>query len=124
MLMRTVPRCPLLRPAITSTISPRRIFRIVSLPFVDLSPWPLNGLEHFRRQRNNPHILAFTQLTANRAEYSGSTRRTLWIDQHRRIVVELNVAAIRAAIFLSGAYDHRAHHITLFHAGIWLGLLH
>ena len=43
------------------------------------------------------------------------------IDQHGRVIVELDVAAIWPAIFLSCPHDDRAHNIALFHARVRLG---
>src|SRR3712207_188844 len=61
-LTRTVPVCPLLRPEVTRTSSPLRIFRIV------FSPGSAAALEDFRRQRHDLHELLFAQLAADGSE--------------------------------------------------------
>ena len=45
------------------------------------------------------------------------------IDQHGRVVIELDVAAVRPAVFLRCPHDDRANNIALFDAGVRLRLL-
>ena len=119
-LMRTLPRWPLLRPLMTIDLV--AAFESFASTLTSLRCSAMR-LQHFRRKRDDAHELPLTQLAADRAEDAGATRGALQIDQHGGIVIELDVAAIRAAVFLRGAHDDRTNNIALFDAGVRLRLL-
>src|SRR6201991_1160249 len=85
---RTSPVLPLSRPGITTTLSPFLIFS-----FVAILPNPSRS-EHFRCQRDDLHDLLRTELAGHRAEDAGADRLALLVDQHGRIAVEADRAAV------------------------------
>ena len=104
-----LPRWPLFRPLMTTTSSPLRIFLMRS----PSSLAPAYALEHFRRERDDAHVLLLAQLAADRAKDAGAARVALQVDQHGGVVIELDVAAIRPAILLRRPHDDRADDIAL-----------
>src|SRR2546430_2141653 len=93
----TLPRAPLSLPAMTTTVSPFFIFMS----------------EHLRCQRDDLHELLVTQLAADRAEDAGATRLVVRLDQHGGVLVEPDVAAVRATPFLGGTDDDRLDDVAL-----------
>src|SRR5690349_1597960 len=83
------PSLPLSLPVITRTVSP--FFNFIS--------------DDLRGERDDAHELAVAQLAADRAEDAGAARRQVVLDQHRCVLVETDVAAVRAALLLLGADD-------------------
>src|SRR3954470_18808764 len=82
----TSPTLPLLRPAITLTRSPLRIFILLVM-----------GLQHLRRERDDLHELLGAQLAGRRAGDAGADRLVLLVDQHGGVAVEADGAAVDAA---------------------------
>src|SRR6186997_1754636 len=78
----TSPSLPMSLPDSTTTRSPRRIF----IFGVVIS-------EHLRGERDDAHEAPVTQLTADRAEDARAAGLVLLVDQHRRVLVEADVAA-------------------------------
>src|ERR687888_2079334 len=97
----TLPRAPLSLPAITWTVSPFLIFMS----------------EHLRCQRDDLHELLVAQLAADRAEDAGAARLVVVLDEHRGVLVEPDVGAVRTALLLHRADDDGLHHVALLHAG-------
>src|SRR6185437_2004145 len=85
----------------------------VALPDLELSG---HDSEHLGRQRDDFHELSRAQLARHRPENAGADRLVLRRDQHRRVAVETDRAAVGAADFLRGADNHRAVHVALLHA--------
>src|SRR6516225_5504551 len=102
----TSPVRPLSRPAITTTLSPRLIFNFGMFPLQ-----PLRS-QYLRRQRHDLHEAPRAQLAGHRTKDAGSNRLALIGDQHRRVAVEADCAAVDAADFLCRAHDDRAMHIA------------
>src|SRR5512144_10096 len=100
----TSPRLPLSRPAITTTLSPFLILRI--------GP----SLQHFGRERNDLHEPLGPELARDRPEDAGADRLELVVQQHRRVTVEGDLGAVRAADALARAHDDRAVDLALLHA--------
>src|SRR5438105_12632552 len=75
------------------------------------------------RQRNDLHELPLAQLTSDRTEHAGSHRLVLIVNEHRGVVVELDVRPVAAAKFLDCADDDRLHHGALFHGAVRRGFL-
>src|ERR671919_727370 len=89
----TRPRAPRSLPWITWTSS----------SFLMLTP---GTSEHLRRQRDDPHEPLLPQLAGHGTEDPGSPRLPLVVDQHHRVLVELDVRAVRAPLLLGGPHDH------------------
>src|SRR5258708_18388839 len=77
-------------------------------------------LQHGRRERDDLHEVALTQLARHRPEDAGAARVVLGIDEHRGVLVEADVAAIRALELLGGADHHGAYHVALLDLGVGL----
>src|SRR5688572_7129812 len=104
----TLPFAPLSLPAITSTVSPFLIFMS----------------EHLRGEGDDLHEALVAQLAPDRAEDAGPSRLVVVPDQHRRVLVEPDVAAVRAPPLLDGAHDDGLDHITALHPRGRNGVLH
>src|SRR5215212_5649307 len=102
----TSPRLPLSRPLITTTLSPRLIF-IFGI---------VAASQNLGGERDDLHEPAGAQFARHRAEDAGPDRLPLPADQHRRVAVEADCAAIGAPDLLGGAHDHGAVHVALFDA--------
>src|ERR1700682_6174689 len=89
-----VPCLPRSLPCRTCTRSPLRSFI--------LDPPDCSHLQHLRCQRDDAHELLVTQLATNRAEDAGAPGLLLVVDQHGRVLVKADIAAVRAALFLLG----------------------
>src|SRR5271163_1604940 len=74
--------------------------------FVDLH------LQHLRGQRDDLHEALLPQFAADRPENAGSARVVVGFDDDGGVLVELDVAAVRAAALLDGAHHHGLHHFT------------
>src|SRR5581483_2642915 len=85
-------------------------------------PWPL--LYDFWRERDDLHVVLLAQLTRHRAEDAGAARVLLIAQDHRGVLVEADVGAIRPPVLLRHAHDHGAHHIALLHRSPRLRRLH
>src|ERR1700733_10049070 len=70
-------------------------------------------LQHLRGKRDDLHEALFPQLAANRPEDAGSTRVVVGLDDHGRVLVEPDVAAVGAAALLDGANDDGLDDLTL-----------
>src|SRR2546426_1122777 len=104
----TLPRAPLSLPAMTTTVSPFFIFMS----------------EHLRCQRDDLHELLVAQFAADRAEDAGAARLVVRLDQHRGVLVEPDVAAVRATLLLRRANDDRLDDVALLHGGTGDRVLH
>src|SRR5690348_10974628 len=113
---RTSPVLPLSRPATTTTLSPFLIFSFGMLRSVRRS-------QHLRCQRHNFHKPARPQFAGHRTKDARPDRLPLIGNQHRSVTVEPDRAAVSAAYFLCGAYNHRAMHVTLLDPAAWYRLL-
>src|SRR5918999_3666783 len=105
----TVPRLPRSLPARTSTVSPLRTFI---------------GLQHLRRERHDLHVIALPQLAGDRAEDARPAWVPLWGDEHRRVLVEADVASVGPAVLLRGADHHGTDDIALLDPRVGERLLH
>ena len=59
----------------------------------------------------------------DRAEDAGAARLLLVVDQHGRVLVEADVAAVGPALLLLGAHDHALDDVALLHGGAGDGVL-
>src|SRR6185437_9005336 len=109
---RTSPVLPLSLPAMTTTLSPFLIFSLL----MSNDPGSQRGSQNFGRERNDLHELAGAQLARHRSEDARANRLALLVDEHRRVAVEADGAAVRAADFLCRADDHRLVHVALLDA--------
>src|SRR3972149_4835956 len=103
----TVPRLPRSLPASTTTVSPFLIFISQDL----------------RGERHDLHVVALSQPARDRPEDSSPARAALRRDQHGRVLVEADVAAIGAAVLLGGAHDDGPPHGALLDPRIGPGPL-
>src|SRR6187401_57713 len=69
--------------------------------------------KHLRCQRDDPHEALFAQLPADRAENAGAAWLAIVSQDHRGILIELDVGPIGAAMLLRGTYDHRLDDLAL-----------
>src|SRR5262249_21238631 len=84
----------------------------------------LHRLQHLRGERNNLHEPLVPQLTADRAEDTGTARVPTVLDDDGGVLVEADVRAVRAALLLRGTHDDGLDHVALLHAGAGDGVLH
>src|SRR5205085_5160223 len=110
----TSPLLPLSRPLITTTVSPFLIF-IFGM---------VTASQHLGGQRDDLHEPAGAQFARHRPEDAGPDRLALPADQHRRVAVEADRAAVGAPDLLGGADDHGAVDVALFDAAARDRLLH
>src|SRR5579863_4432495 len=78
----TWPVRPLSRPLITTTLSPFLIFSFGM------------GLQHLGGERDDLHEAPRPELARHRAEDAGADRLALPADQHRRVAIEADRAAV------------------------------
>src|SRR3954452_9031085 len=71
------------------------------------------ALQNLGRQRADLHEPPFTQLARHRAEHARADRLVVVVDQHRRVAIEADVAAVAPALFLHRPDDHRFDHLPL-----------
>src|ERR1700727_1642004 len=69
-------------------------------------------LQHLRGKRDDLHEALLPKLTTDRPENTGSTRVVVGLDDHRGVLVELDVAAVGTAALLDGAHHNGLDHIT------------
>src|SRR5512133_220445 len=69
--------------------------------------------KHLRCQRDDPHEALFAQLSTDRAENAGATWLAVVSQDHRGVLIELDVRAVGAAMLLRGTYDHRLDDLAL-----------
>src|SRR5215471_4811466 len=93
---------------------------LVALPDLELHSHsrtlPPARLQHFRRQRDDLHEILGPQLARHRTEDAGADRLALLVDQHGRVAVEADRAAVRPPDLLRRAHDHRLMHVALLDA--------
>src|SRR6266851_2321544 len=92
----------------TTTLSPFLIFSLL----ISLDP----GSQHFGRERDDLHELAGAQFARHRSEDARADRLALLVDEHRRVAVEANGAAVWPTNFLRRAHDHRLMNVALLDA--------
>src|SRR5262245_51285801 len=111
--LNTVPRLPLSLPAITITSSPLRMRSIArSLDFFV----SLCLLQDFRCERDDLHESLRAKFARHRPENAGADGFELRVQQHGRVVVELDRGAIAAAEALRGTNHHGAVDLALLDA--------
>src|SRR5580765_4435419 len=72
-----------------------------------------HGSENLRGQGDDLHEPPRPEFAGHRPEDAGSDRLALVGDQHRRVAVETNSAAVGPPDLLGGTYDNGAMHIAL-----------
>src|SRR5207237_3057923 len=113
-------------PGRTSCTRPRlpRSFPVIT---TTSSPWAAEGQQaskHLRRERNDLHEVALTELARDRPEDARPARLSLRIQEHGRVVVEADERAVVAPVLLGLAHHDRAHDLALFHARVRDRVLH
>src|SRR4051812_42513125 len=108
----TLPSAPLSLPAITLTVSPFLIF-IVCFPIS----------EHLRCQRDDLHEPLVAQLPAHGAEDARAARLSVLAQDHRGVLVELDVRAVGTPALLAGADHHGPDDVALLHVAAGDGVL-
>src|SRR3954451_24111956 len=106
----TLPVRPLSLPDRTSTVSP---FLMRSLAIS----------EHLRCERDDPHEALVAQLTTDGAEDARAARLTVGAEDHRSVLVELDVRAVGTSALLDGAHDDRLDDLALFDVATGDGVL-
>src|SRR5690606_6429806 len=71
------------------------------------------NLKHLRSQGNNPHEILLPQLAGDRSKDAGPPRVLLLVDDHRGVLVEADVRAVRALHRTLGPDHHRLDHVAL-----------
>src|SRR5208283_3183559 len=74
--------------------------------------------DHLRGKRDDFHELLVAEFAGHGSEYARSHRFVDFVDQHGRVRIETNVAAVAPSRFLAHAYDHAAHHFALLNTRI------
>jgi hypothetical protein len=74
-------------------------------------------------QRDDLHELAGAQFAGHRPEDAGADGLQILVDEHRRVAVEADVAAVGPLDLAGGADDDGARHLALLHLGLGDGLL-
>src|SRR5258705_2342888 len=104
----TFPCLPRSLPDRTRTVSFFLTCGLVNVCSFSLTVLPyMVSSDHFRRQRDDLHELPLAQLAGHRSEDASAHRLVLVVDQHRGVVVELDVRAVAATELLDGADDDR-----------------
>src|SRR3954447_9364612 len=85
-----------------------------AVTLLDLEP---RHLQHLRRERNDAHELLVAQLTADGAEDARAARLLLVVDQHGRVLVEADVAAVGTAPLLLHPDDDALHDVAFLDLG-------
>src|SRR5436190_9031893 len=103
MTRSTFPRVPLSSPAITWTTSSfRRNIAVLSY----------RCSNDFGREGHDLHVLG-AEFTGHRAEDARAAGVVFRVEQHQRVAVEADVAAVLAAGRHAGANDHALDHVAL-----------
>src|SRR5450631_2438386 len=126
----TLPRLPRSLPAITSTVSPERMSKRRARPRaqplclrptrVRRSVFALTS-EHLRGKADDLHEVALTEFARHRAEDARSARAVVRLDEHGRVLIEADVAAVGTVVFLDRTHHHGADDIALLHLRVRLG---
>src|SRR5687767_1858312 len=82
------------------------------------------ALQHLWSERDDLHEAALAQFAGNGPEHARADRLTLVVDQHRRIAVEADVAAVLAALLLAHADDHGLDDLALLDLAFRRRLFH
>src|SRR5208282_1012262 len=101
-------------PATTCTTSPTFSFCIALLAPAS-SEATGDGSEHLRRQRDDFHELASTQLSRHRSKDARPDGFQVLVDEDRRVPVEFDEAAVWASDLALGPNDDRLGHVALLH---------
>src|SRR3954467_15286432 len=80
--------------------------------------------QYFGGQRDDFHESPLAQLTCNRTEDARADRLILIVDEHRRIAIEPDVAAIAPPMLLDGADDDGLHDLPLLDVPVRGRFLH
>src|SRR5215211_4874305 len=79
--------------------------------------------EHLRCQRDDPHEALFPQLAADGPEDAGAAGLAVRPQDHRCILIELDVRAVGAAMLLRGSHHNRLDDLALFDVAAGDGVL-
>src|SRR5262245_11438593 len=71
--------------------------------------------EHLRSERDDLHEALLAQLPADRPEDTGAARLAVGLQDHRGVLVEADVGAVRTPALLHGPHDDRLDDVTLLH---------
>src|SRR5437762_3442761 len=74
-------------------------------------------------ERNDLHELPLAQLAGHRSEDARAHRLVLIVDEHRGVVIELDIRAVAAAHLFDRADDDRLHDSALLDGAIGRGFL-
>src|ERR1700744_3058876 len=80
-------------------------------------------LQPLRGKRDDLHEALLPQLAADRPEDAGSARVVVRLDDHGRVLVELDVAAVRAAALFDSAHHDGLDHVTTLDVATGDGVL-
>src|SRR4051794_1339713 len=116
---RTSPTRPLSLPAIIFTRSP---LRTCSLTLWLCLVWLMS--DHLRGERDDAHEALLAELTADRAEDAGAARLgAVGTEDHRGVLVELDVRPVATTVLLDGADDDRLDDLALLDVAAGDGVL-
>src|SRR6478609_4305491 len=92
--------------------------RPLSLPAMiwTVSPFLIRMSEHLRCQRDDLHEALVTQLAADRAEDARTARLAIGLEDHRSVLVELDVGTVDAATLLHRTDDDGLDDVALLDA--------
>src|SRR5579884_2319769 len=111
-------------PASTRTVSPFRTCGFCrGCSFCFLVPAYMTS-DHLGRKRNDLHELPLAQLARDGTEDARSHRLVLIVDQHRGVVVELDVRPVATPMLFDCADDDRLHDGALLHGAVRRRFLH
>src|SRR5271166_3290419 len=80
-------------------------------------------LQHLRGQRDDLHESLLTQFAADRPEDAGPARVVVGLDDHRGVLVELDVAAVGTPALLDGTHHDGLDDVTAFDVAARNGVL-
>src|SRR5919198_3963554 len=122
------PSLPTSFPAMTLTRSPLRSFtshlRSENRAQQDIGrrrrlrrawSWRRPRSQNLRRQRDDSHELPIPEFAPDRSEDTGASWLHLVVDQHGGVLVEPDVAAVRAPLLLGRPHDDAFDDVTLLH---------
>src|SRR5512135_1569208 len=108
----TFPVTPLSLPLMTTTRS----------PFLTRMLWAM-VLQHLRGERDDLHVLLLPELTADWAEDAGPPGVTVPLEDHRGVLVELDVGPVGTTTLLDGPHDDGLDDLTLLDVAARDGVL-
>src|SRR5205807_6609247 len=99
------------------------LLNLCSLRSLQSFPSPRRS-DNFRRQRNDFHVVFVAQLTRHGSEHAGADWRSVFFDQHRRVLIESNIGSVAPTNFFACPHDDGVLHGALLDRAVGRSFLH